>query len=179
MPLPDTAIDLDALIDAITASITAAFPVFATVEAYREDRKSLALPACLVQLVDLEPTDDIGTEQLPVVAHFEAQVILGFRTDAVKRAAPKLAASVALHIRARRWGQPVEPATVTAIEPDSFDPRLDEFEVWRVDWQQTIHIGPSIWGDDGMFPSQVLVAFAPDIGAPSEGEYQTIVGGQA
>lgn len=178
MPLPDTEIDLDALIDAITASIATAFPVFATVEAYREDRKSLPLPACLVQLVDLEPTDDIGTEQLPVIAHFEAQVILGFRTDAVKRAAPKLAASVARHIKAKRWGLPVEPATVTAIEPDTFDPRLDEFEVWRVDWQQIIHIGESIWNDDGTFPTDVLASFSPDIGEGNEGEYQAIVGGQ-
>jgi hypothetical protein len=177
MPQPDTEIDLDQLIDAITASIAGAFPTFATVEAYREDRKTLPLPACLVQLVDLEPTEDIGTEQLPVIANFEALVILGFRTDAVKRAAPKLAASLALHIKSKRWGLPVEPATVTAIEPDNFDPRLDEFEVWRVDWRQIIHIGESIWNDDGTFPSNVLVSFAPDVGEESEGEYQAIVGG--
>lgn len=179
MPQPDTEIDLDQLIDAITASIAGAFPTFATVEAYREDRKTLPLPACLVQLVDLEPTEDIGTEQLPVIANFEALVILGHRADAVKRAAPKLAASLALHIKSKRWGLPVEPATVTAIEPDNFDPRLDDFEVWRVDWRQIIHIGESIWDDDGSVPSSVLVSWVPRIGLENEDEYQPVVEGES
>lgn len=161
---PDTAIDLDALIDAILASIAAAFPVFETVEAYREDRRSLPAPACLVQLVDLEPdpASDPGTEQLAVTARFEAQVVLGFRTDAVRRAAPKLAAALALHIQRKRWGLPVEAATVTAIEPDEFSPDLDQFEVWRIDWQQVVHIGESVWNNDGTLPSVVLSSINGD-----------------
>lgn len=65
---PDTAIDLDVLTDAILANIATAFPVFETVEAYREDRRSLPAPACLVQLVDLEPDHaaDPGTDQMVV-----------------------------------------------------------------------------------------------------------------
>lgn len=51
--------------DAILASIATAFPVF---EAYRDDRRILPAPDCLVQLVDLDPdtASDPGTEQLAV-----------------------------------------------------------------------------------------------------------------
>lgn len=174
MPQPDTEIDLDALHAAIAASITAAFPVFAAVEAYREDLTGLPTPICLFELVDMEPQDDIGTEQLPVMARFEARVILGFRTDDVKMQTRKLAAALALHIRGKRWGLPVQPASVTAIEPDDFLPDLDQFEVWRVDWQQTIHLGASIWADDGTLPTRVLASWSPDIGPAHETDYVDI-----
>ena len=177
MPLPDTEINLDDLFAAITSQIAAEFPVFQLVESYPEDRRNLPTPACAIELADMEPADDIGTEQLAVTARFEARIVMGFREPNVRRAVPKLAAAVALHIRGKRWGLPVEPAIVTAIEPDDFDPDLDQFEVWRVDWQQIIHIGPSIWDNDGSFPAQVLAGISPDIGPASEGEYQTVIDG--
>lgn len=149
MAQPNTEIDLDALTDAIVASIAGAFPAFALVAAYPDDLTALPTPACVIELVDLEPADDIGTEQLPVMARFEARVVMGFRAADVKRATPKLAASLALHINKKRWGLPVEPAAVTAIERDDFDPDLDQFEVWRVDWAQIVHIGESVWNNDG------------------------------
>ena len=173
-PQPNTEIDLDELTDAIVAVIAGAFPAFETVEAYRADYTSLPTPACLIELADLEPQPDIGTEQLPVLARFEARVIMGFRAHDVKRAVPKLAAALALRINQNRWARPVEPAAVTAIERDEFDPDLDQFEVWRVDWQQTIHIGPSIWGDEGSPPSRVLGSWVPDIGPANEDEYTDI-----
>lgn len=176
---PDTEIDLDALTDAIVASIAAAFPVFQTVEAYREERRTLPAPACLVQLVDLEPAPDAdpGTEQLAVTARFEAQVVLGFREPNARRAAPKLAAALALHIQRKRWGLPVEAATVTAIEPDDFSPELDQFEVWRVDWQQIVHIGQSVWTNDGILPTELLIGYAPDVGTGNEGDYRPLAEG--
>lgn len=156
MPYPDTEIDLDALTDAIVASISAAFPVFQLVEAYPDDHRSLPTPCCVIELADLEPAEDIGTEQLAVVARFEARIVMGFRAPDVKRALPKLAAAVALHASKKRWGLPVEPATITAIERDDFDPDLDQFDVWRVDWQQTIHIGASVWNNDGVPVTQPI-----------------------
>lgn len=170
MQLPDTEIDLDDLFAAIAASIQAQFPVFALVESYPANRKAMPVPACIFELSDLEPMEDIGTEQLAVMARFEARIVMGFRTENVRRAVPKLAAALALHVRARRWGLPVEPAIVTAIEPDDFDPDLDQFEVWRVDWQQIIHIGPSVWDDGGVTPSEVMSGFGGDFGQAVGGE---------
>jgi hypothetical protein len=174
---PDTAIDLDALHDAIVASIAAQFPALRTVEDYREDRKQLTLPAVLVSLTDLEPDpdEDPGTEQLAAIARFEAQIVIGFRTANAKREIRKLAAALAHHIYGNRWGQPVEAARVTSIVQDDFSPELDRFEVWRVEWQQIVHIGTSIWDNDGVIPTEVLVSFAPDIGPDNEPSYTDIL----
>lgn len=176
-PDPDTEINLDALHDAIVASIADAFPIFETVEAYREDRKSLPVPACLVTLLDLEPNteDDPGTEQLAVTASFEAQLVLGFRKENVERAVRKLAAAVGAHVHQQRWGHPVEPARVITIAPDEFSPELDRYSVWRVEWQQVLHVGESaFWVGD--VPSVVLGSWAPDIGPENEDAYEPIVG---
>lgn len=170
---PDTAINLDGLQDAIIASIAGAFPALATVEDYREDRKQLALPAVLINLTDFEPDPDAdpGTEQLAAIARFEALIVIGFRTANAKREIRKLAAALGLHVHMNRWGQPVEAARVTSIVPDDFAPELDRFEVWRVEWQQIVHIGTSVWNNDGIIPTQVFVSFSPDVGSDNEAEY--------
>jgi len=158
--------------DAIVASITAAFPIFVAVEAYREDRKEMPAPCCLIELVDMEPSEeeDPGTEQLAVMTRWEARIILGFREPDVKRAAPKLAAALALHIRRQRWALPVAAAEVTAIEPDNFSPVLDRYEVWRVDWQQLVHFGGSVWNDAGTLPTLVLSSF----GGEADGDFDAV-----
>lgn len=177
MPQPDTALDLDQLFDAVIASIRGAFPQFEMVDAYPEDRRQMPVPACLIDLIELEPTDDPGTEQLAVIAHFEASIVLPFRAPRAKRAVAKLAAAIAHHVQGRRWGLPIAPAQVISIAPSDFDPELDRFETWSVEWQQTVHIGESIWNDDGTPPTQVLAAWSPDIGPTHEAEYTDI--GQA
>lgn len=181
MPQPDTAINLDALFDAITASISAAVPGFQRVEVYdpEGDRLDIETPACLIDLVELEPTDNPGTEQLAAVAHFEAMILISFRATSAKREIVKRAAAVALHAQGQRWGMPVEPATVTAIAPSDFRPELDQFEVWAVEWRQTIQIGESIWNDDGTPPTQVLASWSPEIGPDHEGDYTEVAGGAA
>ncbi len=174
---PDTAIDLDALHDAILQSIAAQFPALETVEGYRDDRLQLVLPAVLVELTELEPTpdEDPMTEQLATLARFDARIVLGFRDPNVKREIRKLAAALGHHIHQQRWGMPVGPAEVVSITPDDFSPELDQFEVWRVEWQQPVHIGVSVWNNDGVTPIPVF-SFAPDIGPANEDKYQTLPG---
>lgn len=174
-PRPDTELDLDALHDAIVQSIGAQFPTLATVEDYREDRLGLPLPAVLVDLIELEPTPDADpmTEQLPALARFDARVVVGFRETQAKRTVRKLAAALALHISGQRWGLKMGPAEVVAIEPDGFTPELDQYEVWRVEWQQPVHIGASIWTDDGTTPVPVF-SYSPDVGPGNEGAYEPL-----
>lgn len=170
---PDTALDLDALHDGIRDSIAAAFPALATVEDYREDRNGLRLPAVLIEMTELEPDieADPGTEQLACLARFDAHIVIGFRTLAAKREIRKLAAALAKHVHGNRWGQRVGPAEVVAVAPDDFTPELDRFEVWRVEWQQPVHIGESVWRNDGETPIPVF-SWAPDIGPGNEDQYE-------
>lgn len=173
---PDTAINFDELLDAMCASIGAAFPALQVVDAYDPDRGEFPAPALFVGIDDMEgvPDEDPGTEQLALLVRFEAYLILGFRTTEVLRQAPALAAAIAHHIHLSRWGKPVRPAEVTLIEPDEFSPELDQFVAWRIDFQHVVHVGASIWTDEGTLPTQVLASWAPKIGPGNEPSYVDI-----
>lgn len=173
---PDNAVDLDALHTAICARIKAEIPDFVTVEAYREDRKNLPVPACLIDLIEMEPDPDAdpGTSQLSVIGRFEALIIIGRRDPKKEMAVRRLAARVALLTRTERWGQRVGAGYPIACEPDAFSPELDQFAVWRVEWAQPFEIGASIWNNDGALPTDVLASWAPDIGLGHEDDYEDV-----
>lgn len=168
----NTNISLDVLHDAIVADIKAQFPGLATVEFYREDRKNLPKPACLLSLTEFEasPDDDPGTEQLAVMANFELELVIGFNNLKAKQSIRKLAASVSAWLHNRRWNMPgyvgpeggpgsklpTGPCMVGGAYPDDFQPELDQFEVWRVEWQQIVHLGDTVWTNEGETPTTVL-----------------------
>lgn len=173
---PDTEIDLDALHTAVVNAIEEQFPSVVTVADYREDRQRLPLPAILIELDDIEaaPDEDPGTEQLAARTRWIARIIIGFRTANAEREVRKLAAALGAFIHMQRWGQPVEAAQVLTISPDTFDPSLDQYVVWAVEWQQIVHLGASVWKPDGELPETVLYSHVPRIGIPYEDEYKPL-----
>jgi hypothetical protein len=173
----NTEVTLDQLYSGIVAAISAKFPDL-HVEAEREDRdmKRLPVPCCLVDLIEMPDANDHdpGTGQQAVNATFSAQLIVGFRQDAGKNARKevrKLAAALAALVRLNRWGCPVGPAYVQGAYPDDFDPDLDQFECWRVDWEQVVHLGETVWTNDGVQPTVVLLGEAPMVGADFVPDY--------
>lgn len=187
----NTNIDLAVLHQQIEAALAAQFPTLATVGFYREESerdplKDDQMPACLLELEELEPapSDDPMTEQLPVYARFAARVVIGFRTANAKLEIRKLAASVAAYLRKNpRWPHPTitgktlptGPAEVLAIIPDDFSPELDRYEVWRVEWRQLIHLGDTFWTNEGVTPSAPLYSWSPDIGTGHEDDYKAVL----
>lgn len=188
MANPNTKVDLAKLHQAIEQEIKAAFPSLKVVEFYREedDREALKkdqLPACLLELSEMDPTgeDDPGTEQLTVSARFSARLLIGFRTPRAKLEIRILAAALAKFLRQKRWALttdeksepiPSGPARVLSIMPDEFSPELDRFEVWAVEWTQSLDIGDSVWCDDGLTPETPLYSWAPKIGFGNEHHYK-------
>lgn len=179
-----TNIDLGELHQAIQAAIQAQFPAFKIVEFYREeeDRKPPPpeqLPACLLEMSEMEAAldEDPGTEQLPVYARFEARVMIGFRTPRAKIEIRKLAGALAAWIFKNKHfhGKPTGPAEIIGLSPDDFDPELDRFEVWRVEWRSIVHLGETIWTDEGVTPSAPLYSWSPDIGNGNAHKYQDVI----
>lgn len=172
-----TPLDLGALFATIAAEIQAAFPALQTVEFHRVERKGLVTPALLLEMAELEaePNQDPGTEQLAVAARFEAYVVMGFRTPDVRTEVRRFAAAFAAWLRLRRWpGIPTDAAQVIGCYPDNFDPELDQFETWRIEWSQVLHLGASVWDNDGTVPTTILTAWSPDIGAGNEDKYTSL-----
>lgn len=173
---PDTEIDLGTVHQAIIDAVAAQFPDVVTVADYRDDRDRLPLPAILIELEDMEgaPDEDPGTGQLAMMARFVARVIIGFRTPTAEREIRRLAGALGAFVRLNRWNQPIGPAEVLVIGPDAFAPELDRYVIWRVEWQQVVHLGASVWTNEGDIPVTVLVGVAPDIGTGHEADYQDI-----
>lgn len=175
----DTTVSLDQVHDGIENAIRSQFPDL-HVEFYREDRKGLPLPACLLEMTDMEgaPDHDPGTEQLAVTVTFEALLVMSFRQadKNAKREVRKLAGALAAFARLQRWGCPIGPAEVVGAYPDNFEPELDQFECWRVEWRQVVHLGETVWNNDGIPPAAVFLGIAPNIGAAHKDDYFQIAG---
>lgn len=181
--------DLTALHQAIVAVSAAAFPGV-HFEFYREDRVNLPLGTglegqpprayALLELTELDPGDmDPGTEQQAMVARFQANfVVRGIRTDS-KVAVRALAGSYAAFLRKQSRFQPDDvlqgAARVLGCFKDDFEPELDQFEVWRVDWTQEVWLGVGTpWlPDPTITPAtlQVFVGFEPLVGPAYKDEY--------
>lgn len=174
----DDGITLDALHQGILDAIAGALPGIRTVEDYPDDRQRVQVPAALVELVELSaaPDDDPGTGQLALEASFELRYILGFRGANQGRAIRSQVAALAHFIHRQQWGLPVEPAAVTACEPDEFSPELDQYLVWRIDWTQLVFIGENEWIDGGTPPGEVWVGIAPEIGPEHRDDYHRLAG---
>lgn len=194
----NTEIDLDTLHAAIVADIKAKFPALKTVEFYRgegsdhDDRKLLPVPACLLNLSELEASDedDPGTEQLAVVAHFEAELIIRFNTPNAKRSIRALAGSFAAWLHKRRWINPAGTtpklptgaAVVIGAYQDDFssmmpgkrDQPLDQYEIWKVEWRQKIHLGQTVWLEEGSTPTSIYFGITPDTGPENIDKYTKV-----
>lgn len=174
----DTEVTLAQVHDGIVEAVRAQFTDLVTVEFYLMDRTKLPTPACLLELTEMEAAPDVdpGTGQLAVMASFSAQLVIGFRQPGLnaKLEIRKLAAAFGAFVRTKRWGRPIGPAEVVGIYPDDFDPELDQYECWRVDWQQVLHLGESVWNDPGGQPSQVFISQVPLIGDPYQDEYSQV-----
>lgn len=176
-----TQITLDQFYAAVTADIQAAFPAFVTVEFDREDRKEVPLPAVLLEISEFDDANEIdpGTEQWATTARVEAYVILGFRTAGVKLEVRKAATALAVWLRKRRFHHPDFPGgtlpsgevQLVGAYKDDFEPELDQFEVWRVEWHQVMHLGATAFPAGGTTPSTPLFSWAPEIGNGHADDY--------
>lgn len=165
----DTQIDLDELHQAIVDRIAEKFDgIFLTVRDHEELRDKVATPACMIELSELDPYDDPGTEQIAFTAKYEARIIVKFKEVRAKRMVRKLAADLALFIKLRRWTRqdnttiPTSPAEIVGCFPDDFSPELDEYEVWRVEWTHVVHIGPTVWAPGDPAPDEVFTSMNGD-----------------
>ena len=178
-------VDLGVMHQTIQENLKEQFPQFKLVEFYREESErrapsALQLPALLLELTEFEVdnANNPGTEQLPLIARFEARVIDTFDQDRTKINIRVLATQLAYYIHKNRRfhalnNHAVGPASVDRIEADHFDPDLDRYQVWRVDFSMQISIGENIWSQQGITPIP-LYSYVPLVGIPHKDKYKHI-----
>lgn len=176
--MANNSIDLDAAHDAVLAAIRAAFPVFQTVDDYARVSKTIQTPACFLTLAEFEPEEGdggTGTGQLSVALRWEFRVVLGIRDIDSARNVRKLAADIALWGHGNRFGMLAGASRFIRAEPDEFSPKLQHYDPWLVEFEQGILLGESVWSDEGVAPSEILVGYVPDVGPGHEDDYEEVV----
>jgi len=180
------------LFDAIVADIKEQFPDLVNVQFFPddpEDRVQLPVPACLLDVSEMEVDmeEDPGTQQVAARFSFSAfLVISGLQDGNTKLAIRLLAASLVSFLRLRHWRDPDDPSKCLPTDPaipigayrDDFDPRLDRYEVWRVDWEQIVYLGESVWAGGAFLPTGIWLGQSPEIGAAHVDKYERIDNGQ-
>lgn len=137
-----------------------------TCEWYPVIRKAIVAPAVLLELVELSPSDNAGTEEFSVHLRFEARVVMDYTTPDSVLATQQRALELACLIENHTWDCPLTPARVIQAMPDAFRPELDAYCVWRVEWQQQGRFGQSVWtsaltNDSPSRPHTVMVGIEP------------------
>ncbi len=163
---------LTALHDAIIADLAATFPALPTCVAWPHLARKIRIPAVYIELVEMVPADDRGTEQLALTARFTAWIVFDRTAQDDHLQAANLAASVAHRIyKAGRFGQVVGPAKITHIGADDFKPEFIGYTVWSVEWTHDLRLGESIWDGSGVLPVEVYLGITPEIGLGHEADY--------
>lgn len=160
------------------------FPVFKEVKAFEDSRdpKDLRTPAFFFECSDVQTNveDDPETGETVATLRFEGQVICAATTP--RKKVFQLALAVASKLRRSRLGVPVGvkvgPVRVLGVSADSFNPNLDQFHVYSVEWEQLVYLGESVFNDDGSFmpPSEVLVSSSPRVGLDHATAYEPLGG---
>lgn len=174
----DTTVDIDALQAKIVADIRAQFPALVTVDFFYDDRKAPPRPACLLEFGDFEPSaegNDPGTGQLSIDVRFAATMIIdGIDIQPAKKSIRRLVTAFIGWLHNRRFPPHVTgPSIFLNASKDDFNPTLDAYECWRIEWLMTIHVGTTNVDNSGNTPTP-LYSWSPDIGFGHEGDYTSL-----
>jgi hypothetical protein len=120
-------------------------------------RSEIVAPACFVEITSFDIGTDPGTEELAVVANFEARIVMDRIVENAHFIIRELALQLANLINHNTWNHDVSLAKIKEISPDAFSPELDAFLVWNVSWTHEIHIGENIWEECGVLPHTIFV----------------------
>lgn len=170
--MPDQAFSLDSLYEAIERHIRAAIVGLEYVGTMPDMLEQVAVPAVLIELVELEPGVDQGTGETALIARFEARVIVGAEREQCQQQAAFAASQLAVLLRLQTWGLEVEPSEFVRAAQDWSRPELDGYAVWLVEWTQGIYLGEEEWPWPNEPPGTLVFAFTSDAGRDSDDHYQ-------
>ncbi|WP_397452525.1 hypothetical protein [Pseudomonas sp. NA-150] len=171
--MSDQPFSLDQLYGAIEQHLLKSLSGLASVEIWPEiTGSSIALPAVILELSEMEPGVEIGTGETSLVCKFEARIVVDPIKDHHNQQAVQLASQCAVALRAQTWGLPVEPAEFVRAGQDWTQPDLDGYTVWLVEWTQQIYLGEQSWPWPNEPPGILVFGFNADTGPGNEGKYK-------
>jgi hypothetical protein len=120
--------------------------------------ETVTLPAIFIDLVELAYGLDAGTEQLPLVAHWEARLVMSDALD--DQTVWSLVEAVMLALFTARWSDGnIGKAELKQATPDEFSPDLVGHRVWLIEWAQRLRVGDNVFEGEGIVPTEVVIRY--------------------
>ncbi|MDR2164585.1 MAG: hypothetical protein LBO79_02930 [Zoogloeaceae bacterium] len=165
--------NLAALHAAILSGLSAKLPQGICVQAYPDLRgreARVTLPAVLLELSELEPGEEPGTGEVPLIGRFHAFAVIDPNLPDACMQVRELAAKIAVALHDENWGLPITPARLVMAGEDGFRPELDGYLSWMVEWTQEFHLGALEWPYP-VSPREVFLGLYPETGTGNEADY--------
>ncbi|WP_253306638.1 hypothetical protein [unidentified bacterial endosymbiont] len=167
-----TLISLASLHQAIVHGLQCKLKAPVWIAAYPAIQRTLALPAVLIELTELEPGDDPGTGETALVAHLQARVMVDPNQPQAELSVRKLAAQVAVALTHEQWGLPITQAKLSRMGEALIKSDLEGYLAWSVEWSHELHLGRVVWPYRDESGMSLVVGFTADESLPSS--YQLI-----
>ncbi|MFT0867226.1 hypothetical protein [Pseudomonas sp. CAM1A] len=156
--------ELAQLYAAVTTTLRAALPAFATVATEGDDVTEPALPALVHGVLRMRGDEALRDGRSLLMATFEARVTAQGTPAQARTQAGVLAAQLIDVLRQQSWGLDyVEGARDILAEAEG--------TTWRVQWEQPVLLGNVHWPWPDQPPGSLMLGFAPDTGPGNEGKY--------
>lgn len=172
---------MNGALDAIVATIGAAFPALKTCEKHpgkfdadEIKRQAVRTPAIFVSCLGVADLSDPGTEQsdatLILAAFILTASVPGLTRD---DAARNMAEALLIQVPRARWGLTGagQAKSVRADNLYSGEIATKGVALWAVVWRQQVRMGTSIWDGTGPVPTQLYLGIAPEIGLAHVDDY--------
>ena len=141
---------LDELHTAIVDRLTADLTTVPTCAAYPQLERRITLPAVIVELDELSP-EDFGWPDFSAWAEFTAWCVHDPSLPSAMLEVRNLAATVAARIHQEEdfgFADVLRRTEVLRVSPDDFNPDLDGYLVWAVQFRIGVRIGEREWRVD-------------------------------
>jgi hypothetical protein len=120
-------------------------------------RSEIIAPACFVEIESFDTGTNPGTEELALVANFEALLVVDKTIENSEFAIRELALKLTNLINNNTFSSKISPAKIKDIGQDAFKPDLDAYLVWRITWTHELHVGENIWETYKILPHTIFV----------------------
>lgn len=136
--------DLYTEVEKKLSKVSAKIPVFSK---FPETKTIDKIPSIFFEMTDFEPVNDPMTGELDFETRWEAAVIFSSSLEKAQIYARNVAARIALAVHQENFVSNAGPARVLRCSDSDFDLKVSGFEVWAVEWAQTIRLGISDFKD--------------------------------
>ncbi|KXG81685.1 hypothetical protein [Pseudomonas mosselii] len=156
--------ELAQLYAAVTSTLRATLPVFATVATEGDVTLEPALPALVHGVLRMRGDEALRDGRSLLMATFEARVTAQGTPAQARTQAGVLAAQLIDVLRQQSWGLDyVEGARDILAEAEGTS--------WRVQWEQPVLLGTVHWPWPDQPPGSLMLGFAPDTGPGNQDKY--------